>query len=272
MAVAFTDWEGTCLIHHGIKGQKWGVRRFQNPDGTLTELGKKRAQKETYKTVRSIQKDKTLTIEQKQDKIAGILPKDRLQELSRIKKQEEIDILSGKKKYDETLSNEYDSAKMNFVNDVLGKYGKKHASMRAVSQSVGKATDEMLYGKDLSGYDKLVKQVSAQKDSDNKKAFDDFNKALRQGKNGLDKYFRTEKGFDNEKLDKVYNHIEKKESKLIDEWWKKKTTGDWRSKQTRESFDAEAMRYAKQAARDMGLPVNQETLYFLLDWFFNGDD
>lgn len=30
------------LAHHGIKGQKWGVRRFQNPDGTRTALGKKR--------------------------------------------------------------------------------------------------------------------------------------------------------------------------------------------------------------------------------------
>jgi len=30
------------LAHHGIKGQKWGVRRFQNPDGTRTEAGKKR--------------------------------------------------------------------------------------------------------------------------------------------------------------------------------------------------------------------------------------
>jgi len=30
------------LYHHGIKGQKWGVRRFQNPDGSLTEEGKKR--------------------------------------------------------------------------------------------------------------------------------------------------------------------------------------------------------------------------------------
>lgn len=33
------------LVHHGIKGQKWGVRRFQNEDGTLTAAGEKRKQK-----------------------------------------------------------------------------------------------------------------------------------------------------------------------------------------------------------------------------------
>lgn len=30
------------LYHSGIKGQKWGVRRYQNPDGTLTDAGKAR--------------------------------------------------------------------------------------------------------------------------------------------------------------------------------------------------------------------------------------
>lgn len=35
------------LEHFGIKGMKWGIRRYQNPDGTLTEAGKKRL--DTYK-------------------------------------------------------------------------------------------------------------------------------------------------------------------------------------------------------------------------------
>ena len=38
------------LVHHGILGQKWGVRRFQNPDGTLTPSGKERMQTHTVKT------------------------------------------------------------------------------------------------------------------------------------------------------------------------------------------------------------------------------
>lgn len=39
------------LAHHGIEGQKWGVRRFQNPDGTLTEDGKKRYSRKTDRAV-----------------------------------------------------------------------------------------------------------------------------------------------------------------------------------------------------------------------------
>lgn len=36
------------LAHHGVKGQKWGVRRYQNKDGSLTYAGKKRALKTQY--------------------------------------------------------------------------------------------------------------------------------------------------------------------------------------------------------------------------------
>lgn len=36
------------LEHHGVKGQRWGVRRYQNEDGTLTSLGKRKIRNENY--------------------------------------------------------------------------------------------------------------------------------------------------------------------------------------------------------------------------------
>lgn len=43
------------LYHHGIKGQKWGIRRFQNPDGSLTPEGKRR-----YGTVENFKKEQAV--------------------------------------------------------------------------------------------------------------------------------------------------------------------------------------------------------------------
>ena len=43
------------ISHHGILGQKWGVRRYQNKDGSLTEVGKKKLQKDS-KSFNSLKK------------------------------------------------------------------------------------------------------------------------------------------------------------------------------------------------------------------------
>lgn len=34
--------DNNVLVHYGVRGQKWGIRRFQNKDGSLTSAGKKR--------------------------------------------------------------------------------------------------------------------------------------------------------------------------------------------------------------------------------------
>lgn len=45
------------IYHHGVKGMRWGVRRYENPDGTLTEKGKKRyGTKENYEKKRAKRK------------------------------------------------------------------------------------------------------------------------------------------------------------------------------------------------------------------------
>lgn len=72
------DWNENSLYHHGIKGQKWGVRRFQNEDGSLTEAGIRRYQS-TSGNLRS--KDIKSAKEELGIKKKGFLKRDYTEEL-----------------------------------------------------------------------------------------------------------------------------------------------------------------------------------------------
>lgn len=63
------------LVHHGILGMKWGIRRFQNKDGSLTAAGKKRAQQDSeeasddYKKARTSKSMKSMSNKELRDYI-----------------------------------------------------------------------------------------------------------------------------------------------------------------------------------------------------------
>lgn len=68
------------LQHHGIKGQKWGVRRFQNADGSLTTAGKQRASETKKRT--GAKNRGTLTNAQLKQKIERLRLEKQLRELT----------------------------------------------------------------------------------------------------------------------------------------------------------------------------------------------
>ena len=74
----------TELFHHGVKGQKWGVRRFQNEDGTLTEEGKKR-----YNQNGSAEDSAKTTDEENDKKYSDMSDKEKDEFISKLKKENE---------------------------------------------------------------------------------------------------------------------------------------------------------------------------------------
>ncbi len=93
----FSDVYDDELYHHGILGMKWGVRRYQNPDGSLTEAGKKRAIKKDRKQA---SKNRSLLSDEELDaRIKRLEKEKRLRELT------DQELNRGKKYTDDIMQN-----------------------------------------------------------------------------------------------------------------------------------------------------------------------
>ena len=64
------------LYHHGIKGQQWGVRRYQNPDGSLTAEGiehyKKKVNRKVLKNMYKNKKLRTTVVADENGNMIGV--------------------------------------------------------------------------------------------------------------------------------------------------------------------------------------------------------
>lgn len=109
------------LSHHGIKGMKWGVRRFQNKDGSYTPAGKKRNKTEGWsddaKTAHDLKKKSVH--EMSNAELKKINERTRLeQEYARLNPSK---VSSGKKLAGDILGNAAKETAKNFVAKRMGK-------------------------------------------------------------------------------------------------------------------------------------------------------
>ena len=79
------------LMHHGIKGMRWGVRRYQNPDGSLTPDGKRRYDKLADKGDKLRAKGKT----------SSLLPHNQLAINASISREQHKKLIEDRKRIDE---------------------------------------------------------------------------------------------------------------------------------------------------------------------------
>ena len=112
------------LMHFGIKGQKWGIRRYQNKDGSLTPEGRKKLGLDTYD-----EEHNSDTIVKKGTKVSRVVSTNRYDEYA-----------------DPDLGGSEKAVKK-YVDDVLSKensYESKYVSIDGVKNS-GRANGKEYY-------------------------------------------------------------------------------------------------------------------------------
>ena len=137
------------LAHHGILGQKWGVRRYQNPDGSLTAAGRKRYTIDSDGKIRKLSSSEQRAVAKADKKRAEALEKARKARAEKVEynKQKAEAIKSGDASKVEKYFNDLTSAEMQ---DAMSQINTKQNFQRMLNQeaqlvSSGKTkTDQLM--------------------------------------------------------------------------------------------------------------------------------
>lgn len=164
----------TDLYHHGIKGQRWGVRRFQTKDGALTPRGQKRYNKEVEKL--KAEKRQLRNVERTKKKM------DKLDKL-----KSEVDSLKNdpKDKDQNTETTEEKRARLLNSNDPKELYENKHLlTTQELNERINRIDTEA----------RLKSKIVEDHQSS---GLEKVNDTLQNTKNTLDKVTNTFKSIDN---------------------------------------------------------------------------
>lgn len=130
------------LYHHGVLGQRWGVRRYQNKDGSLTPAGRKRANKLATEYNRLVSGNKNSSnpsshntapkkksiSEMSDDELQKVINRKRLeQQYNQLSPKE---ISAGKKIFDTVIKPAATSSSKDLIQAWLTKQGEKYLDVK----------------------------------------------------------------------------------------------------------------------------------------------
>lgn len=139
------------LAHHGIPGQKWGVRRYQNSDGTLTDAGRKRYNKSDASFKKRAAKVASEHVKTKrQQRQQNPAKHKRASQMTDAELNKRIERLQLEKKYKD-LKNDMDPAKngKKVVSDIATK-AITNIGTQALTYAIGSAVNKLLHEKKVT--------------------------------------------------------------------------------------------------------------------------